>query len=294
VANEQTKKVRQAIIAKISTVPGMPSSSARIIGMLQDPEIEISDLVAALEYDPGLTANLLRWANSAYFGGRHEILSVRDAVVRLGMRRMNQLIMTSIAAPVVGQPIRGYDLAPGRLLEHSIAVAIGTGELAKALRIPAPEMAFTAGLLHDIGKVVLGMFVEIASEPILAMAREEGIPFDAAEREVLGIDHAEVGALLLERWNLPGSIVSAVRWHHQPHRKPDDPVTVDLVHTMEALSLSCGMGSGVDGLFYQPDPIVVERLGLTARATELAISRMLAGLAEIRPLITPENEAAIA
>ncbi len=283
-------KVRTAIIAKIAMVPGMPSSSARIIGMLQDPEVETSELVSALEYDPGLTANLLRWANSAYFGGRHEILSVRDAVVRLGMRRMNQLVMTSIAAPVVGQPIRGYDLPPGRLLEHSIAVAIGTGELAKALGRPLPETAFTAGLLHDIGKVVLGMFVEIASEPILKLSRENHIPFDEAERRVLGIDHAEVGALLLERWNLPGPIVSAVRWHHEPNRKPEDYATVDLVHIMEALSLSCGFGSGIDGLYYRPDASAIERLGLTTGSVDRAVARMVSGLAEIRPMIFTESE----
>ena len=259
--------------------------------MLQDPDVEVADLVDSLEYDPGLTANLLRWANSAYFGGRHEILSVRDAVVRLGMRRMNQLIMTSIAAPVVGQPIRGYDLPPGRLLEHSIAVAIGTGELAKVLDIALPDTAFTAGLLHDIGKVVLGMFVEVASEPILSLAAEEEISFDESERRVLGIDHAEVGALLLERWNLPASIVSAVRWHHEPHCLEEDTVTVDLVHVTEALALACGLGNGVDGLLYSPDPVAVDRLSLSTAAAERTVARMLTGLAEIRSLILPESDA---
>ena len=289
---KRTERIRESIITKICAVPGLPTSSVKIIGMLQDPEVEMPELVEALEYDPGLTANILRWANSAYFGGRHEILSVRDAVVRLGMKRMNQLVMTSIAAPIVNQPVRGYDLPPGSLLEHSIAVAIGAVELCKAKGITPPESVFTAGLLHDIGKIVLGMFVEVASQPILEAASAEHTSFDEAERRILGIDHAEVGAILLDRWNLPRSIVDVVRWHHQPQEYEGESTSLDMVHVAEVLCLECGIGTGIDGLNYRPSTAVMERVNLKPAAAEQVVSRMLSSLDEIRDVVlTPAARA---
>lgn len=250
--------------------------------MLQDPEVEMSDLVDALEYDPGLTANALRWANSAYFGGRHEITSIRDAVVRLGMKRMNQLVMTSIMAPLAGHAIQGYDLAPGALLHHSIAVAIGATELAKALAIEIPDFTFTAGLLQDIGKIVLGMFVEVATGPILLAAAQDKLSFDEAERSILGIDHAEVGSILLDRWNIPKPIVDVVRWHHQPKLYTGDNVALDLVHLAGVLSLGCGLGAGIDGLQYRPDRSVLSRLHMKPLETEAVVANMLSQLALVQ------------
>lgn len=281
--------LRDEIIAKIRAVPAMPSSAAKVIMLIQDPDVEISKLVETLEYDPGLTANVLRWGNSAYFGGRHEITSVRDAIVRMGMKQMSQLVMTSIAAPIVGQKVRGYDLAPGSLLEHSIAVAIGTEELAKTLGVKAPDHAFTSGLLHDIGKIVLGTFVDVASEPIAELAFESQVTFDEAERRTLGIDHAEVGAILLEFWNIPQVIVDVVRWHHEPNRFTGDTLALDLVHVAEIFSIESGLGAGIDGLHYRPADEVVQRLKLKPLVAESVSCRMLSGLEDVREVLSTQT-----
>lgn len=281
-AHAEPAKMREKIIENIAEVPAMPTSAAKVIRLIQDPDADMTQMADAIEFDPGLTTNVLRWANSAYFGGGYEIRSLRDAIVRLGMKRMFQLVMTSIAAPLVGESVNGYDLPAGSLLEEAIAVAIGTQELAATLGIKAPDHAFTAGLLHNIGKVVLGTFVDVAAEPIMELAYQEKVPFDEAERRILGIDHAEVGAILLAEWKIPQAIVDVVRWHHEPAGFTGDPMVLDLVHVALALSLQNGLGAGVDGLNYRPDDAVVSRLRLKPLVAESVACRMLAGLADVR------------
>lgn len=283
---ERLSGIKERIIEKIAEVPAMPTSAAKVIQLIQDPDVDMSQMSEAIEFDPGLTTNVLRWANSAYFGGGQEIHSLRDALVRLGMRRIYQLVMTSVAAPVVGQSVQGYDLAAGSLLEESIAVAIGTQELAAALGITPPEHAFTAGLLHDIGKVILGTFIDVAVEPIMELAQQEKVTFDEAERRVLGIDHAEVGAILLKEWKIPDVIVDVVRWHHQPSGFRGDPTTLDLVHVAEFLSRQNGLGAGIDGLNYRPSDEVVARLRLKPLEAEAVACKMLTGLADVREVLT--------
>lgn len=259
---------RDAILEKVREIPALPTAVSEILAMVQDPEVGVAEVMAVVERDPNLTAELLRLANSAYFGGGREIATLRDAGVVLGLNRVLQLILATAVFPVVRQPIRGYDMAPGQLLDHSVAVAVGAETLAASLERSAPPQTFTAGLLHDIGKIVLGTFLEVDAAPILDLAREKGIPFDAAEREILGIDHAEAGAALLEAWSIPASIVEVVQWHHAPEGVEGDKTVVDLVHMADLLVTQCGVGIGLDGLSYRPNPQTLERLQLDHRAAE--------------------------
>ena len=273
---------RDEIIAKIGVMPAMPAASIDLIGTIHDPDVSVDQLVGVMEHDQGLTANILRWANSVYFGGRHKVYSVRNAIVRLGLDQMKLVVIASIAAPMVRQQIEGYDLPPDSLLEHSIAAAIGTREIARELGIEAPPYAFTAGLLHDIGKIVLGTFVKVDSKPIIRLVQEEDITFDEAERRILGIDHAEVGALLLEGWKISQPIIDAIRWHHEPDGFEGDLSVIDLVHTACYLSMRCGLGLGIDGVHYRLDKSVEARVKISPTQYEALAERILTGLSEVR------------
>lgn len=264
---------REEILAQVRALPALPTGAGHLILMLQDPEIEIGQLIERIEYDPGLTTNLLRLANSAYFAGPRSIGSLREAIVRLGTRRILQLVITSIVAPMARRPVMGYDIPAGQLLRHSMAVGIAAEQLAEALEVRPPDHLFTAGLLHDLGKIVLGTFVKIDVEPIRRLAFDEGISFDTAERRILDTDHAEVGAWLLAEWGLPVDVVEVVRRHHDPESIAGDTRTADLVHVADQLILSSGTGAGVDGLNYKPCEAVVQRLRLTPLIGETVISR---------------------
>ena len=143
---------REEILAEVNSVPALPMAASKVIEMIREPDVGVADVMEVVEYDPGLTSNVLRLANSAYFGGNREIVSLRDAGVRLGLNRVFQLVMTSAISKVVSQPVRGYSLSPGELLEHSMAVAIGAEQLACALdRQPPPETFTTA--LKRVGQI---------------------------------------------------------------------------------------------------------------------------------------------
>jgi len=269
---------REEILNRVRAVPALPKAAVDVIALLQNPEVSATELVEVMEYDPVLTSNILRVANSAFFGGPRSISTLREAIVRLGLNRIFQLAMTSAIAPYARKPIKGYDLAPGELLKHAVAVGIGTEQIAEALERPAPAYAFTAGLLHNLGKIVLGSFLETDAEQILAVAYDDGLSFQLAEQKVLGKDHAEVGAVLMESWNLPAILVNVVRWHPEPERCPGDTMVVDLVHVADSLSVMTGVGMGIDSLNYHLSQEAIERLDLSTELAEAIIGDILTSL----------------
>ena len=162
-----------------------------------------------------MTANLLKLANSAYFGMPSKIGSVRQAVLLLGLKRLIQMVIASCVSALMDRPVSGYDLSPGELWRHSIAVTVAAEGLVKELNIEAAEEIFTAALLHDVGKLVLGDFVQDDFKKIEDIL-SQGISFETAENMVLGVNHADIGAEILRKWSLPPELVNAVRWHHDP------------------------------------------------------------------------------
>lgn len=272
---------REAILAAIPEFPGLPTAATRVLRLLQDPESGIAEIMAVLESDPALTLEVLRLANSAYFAGPRAIGSLRDAGVLLGASRLTQIVLASAIFPVARPPLRGYDLPSGKLLQHFVATAIGVEELARELQITLPPHAFTAGLLSDIGKIVLGTFVEVDVKPIQALAASESLSFEIAEQRVLGLDHAEAGAVLLGAWGLPDDVVDVVRYHHRPDDFPGDRRVVDLVHISDLLSIEAGLGVGVDGLAYRPAPGALERLGIKRRILESVCVRILTKMEDL-------------
>lgn len=265
----------EEITKKIKEVEKIPLSIQRAVILLNDPDVDIAELSRTIEHDPGLTLNLLRMANSAFFGGVRSISSVREAIVRLGAGNLRKMLSTLGFAPVAGHEIKGYGLSPGMLLKHSITVAVSAEELAKRLSVRAPEHTFTSGLLSDIGKIVLGTFLEVDADPILALAKEKGLTFEKAEEEILGVNHAQVGAMLLDYWKLPTEVVQVVRWQYDPMGFKGRDLALDLVHVATALAKMSGIGVGLDGLNYRPSRRVSERLGLTSDIIDRTMAEVL-------------------
>ncbi len=276
---------REEIIAKALAVPQMPMPVQKVMSILNDPGTTMTQLARLIEYEPGLTVNILRMANSAFFGGHGKVNTVKDAIMRLGMQRVFQMVLASGVVPFAKYEIKGYGLPPGQLLEHSAAVAVASERLAVELGITAPPHTFTSGLLVNIGKVVLGAFVEVDAEPILELAYTQNIPFEQAERAVLGIDHAEIGAMILEHWNIPEPIVLVVRHRLDPDGSPVRDMALDLVHIGDVVAKMSGIGLGFDGMQYAPSQTVFSRLGLTTDHLERALEDAIEHFIEIRDIL---------
>ena len=254
---------REEILDMIDDVVAIPCCAQKAKALLDDPDADLGTLARIIEHDPGLTANLLKIVNASYFGSGRPMLTAREAIDRLGTLQVLQFVVSTGVAPSFVQKIEGYDLAPNMHLQHSVTVALAAHELGRVLDLDVPGYVFTAGLLSGTGKILLGAYVKVDVQAILTLAVERGLDFDRAEDEVLGINHAEVGARLLEKWKLPPELVNAVRYHLRPDEAPEQSPVLDLVHIGNALAKMIGVGLGVDGLNYAPSRAVADRLGLT-------------------------------
>jgi putative nucleotidyltransferase with HDIG domain len=175
------------------------------------------------------------------------------------------------------KPVPGYDLPQGELWRHSIAVSIAAENIVKTLKLPDAEDIFTAALLHDVGKLVLGGFVRQDLEFIEDMV-SKGLTFDVAEHIILGTDHAEVGSHILKQWSFPDELVNAVCWHHNPESCESYCKMSDIVHIANNLGQVIGAGRKKANLRSELSLQVIDNLGLKPIDLEDIAEMTLAGV----------------
>jgi putative nucleotidyltransferase with HDIG domain len=252
------------IVRKTTDLPSIPAAALHVMRQTESNTTSASSVAQSLAQDQSLSVRVLRLSNSAYYGLTRQVSDLQEAVVVLGMRSVRNLAMVAATYPWMTRPLKGYCLGPRQLWTHSFGTALGAQHAARMSRKCNEDHAFTAGLLHDLGKVALSVWLENRMGAILNFAGREGITFDEAERKVLGYDHTEVGEYLATCWNLPPEITAAIRYHHTPSSCPSQPAVVDCVHVGNFLTMTMGFGLGGDGLRYAFDEDCLERLGLSA------------------------------
>jgi putative nucleotidyltransferase with HDIG domain len=268
VDNQKLKR----ITLEVEAFPGMPATAAKLLPLLDNPDSTPSEVENIVKYDPGLTANILKLTNSAYFGIPTKVSSIKQAVILLGWKRLMQVVTTICMSPLMKKAVPGYDLRSGELWRHSIAVSVAAELLVKALKIPDADEVFTAGLLHDVGKLILGGFVKQDLEQIQAMVTK-GISFDVAESMVLGTNHAEIGGQILHKWSFPAELVNAVQWHHDPESCENTCTLSDIVHVANKVGLMTGIVKTEEGIDIEPFGPVADRLGLKANHIEAIVQQ---------------------
>lgn len=250
------------IVERTTDLPTFSVSALEVMKAADSATARAEDLADILSRDQALSARVLRLSNSAFYGLSRRVTSLNESVVVLGTRTIKNLAMVAATYPWMSKPLKGYGLEPKQLWFHSFGTAIGAQLVAKLSRKCDDQTAFTAGLLHDIGKVALCVWIDDKLKAIIYYAEREGITFDEAERKILGYDHCQVGEQLGINWNLPEEIVSAIRFHHSPDEcEPTCPV-VDCVHIGVYLTKALGLGLGGDGLQYKLSDNSFERLGI--------------------------------
>ncbi len=277
-----------AVLAKVRQLPALSTAMVRVRELARDERSGAADFERAIRPDAALTANVLRIVNSAHFGLRCRAESVRHAVALLGVKRLSAVVSAAALAPVIPPRLPGYELDAADFWRHSVAVAVLAERLAREVGRGQDDAVFTAGVLHDIGKLAVATFVAGASRAILERARG-GASLVGAEQEVLGVTHAEVGAAVAEAWRMPPVVVAVARWHHAPGAAPagTDAVPIQLVHLADALAHALGLGADVGELARAVDPAVQERLGLRRRTLERAAADALQPIAELAATFTP-------
>ena len=217
----------QDLVASASAIDAHTESLTSLVDIIDDPMVDARRLVPIVESDPGLTAALLKLCNSSMYNFQRRIGSPREALVLVGNLTFARLCFALSLEPVLRRDLPGYGLDLDGLWKHSLTTAYGAASLVRAMgQSELRDRAFTAGLLHDIGKLVLDPELDRLGTGSVdeEEAAESGDIPDVGgltthqERRLTGYDHAEAGAALLEQWDLPEQTISAVRWHHEPER----------------------------------------------------------------------------
>ena len=260
----------QQLVANVKNLPPVPHAALKLVSLLDQPGVSNDEVVQALRCDNVLTAKLLRACNSPYFGLAEPVSSVDQAVFVLGHQQILHIVLTLAFGSTMVVPLPGYAVEASELWRHSLITAIAGETIANDLvdLNVDPPVAFTVGLLHDIGKLVLGQVLtpEVQAE-IRARVEHGQQSRSEAEKAVLGTDHSEVGALLLQNWHLSDDVVEAVANHHQPILKPRPRLSV-VTHLANSLAHLTGSAPGWDGYATRISNEVVESLEITPEQVE--------------------------
>lgn len=262
------------VIQKIEGLPPFPIVLQRAFQLMEDPRTSAQDLVDVLHLDPAITANVLKLCNSAFFGLKKKVHSLKEAIVLVGFEPVLEIILGQQSIGLLKEPCEGYDLEQADLWRHSVACALLTRIVSQRLGRETTYAHFTAALLHDIGKMILGQFFQDHFIEIKRLVREKGRSFTEAEQEVLGIDHADLGGKVAESWRFPEPMISAIRFHHTPTQCSGDSEMVELIGLCDMIALITGIGGGADGLAYHGDESLMKRHHLKRRDVEVFIVQL--------------------
>ena len=237
---------RQDIIDKIKRhqdLPPLPDIVNKLSSMVSDGEASAEDISKVVQFDPGLAGRILRVANSAAFGGASRVGSIPQAVMRIGFKRLKDIVLSLAFVQTFRN--KAIDINFIRFWRHSLSVAFACQEmeqLSQHITKPSDE-AFSTGLLHDLGVLVLGLYAPTPYRQVVAYAHTENKDLCQAEELILGIDHAEAGAMLLKMWSLPELVVEGAQHHHDPY--PKDRTTGMLTKVVHLANFACN-NQGID------------------------------------------------
>ena len=254
-------KIPEQIMMEVSAFPSMPRAGIKLRALLNKEDVSIDEIEEILRHDPGLAANVLRLANSAFFGLSKKVRSLKQAVMLLGVKRFAQIAVSACINKILDTTVEGYNLSPGEIWFHSIAVSNAAEQIGKNRKLSETDDAFTPGLLHDMGKLVLGKFIKEESKRFESLVKE-GIPMVIAEQMVFETDHAEIGALILYKWSFPPDIVDAVHWHHNPEQIRNSNKLSDIVYLSNLMCQTTASSESELEQFVVPSSVVLKRLGI--------------------------------
>ncbi len=223
----------------ISDIPTLPEIALKVNGLLQDEDISIRKLGGIIEKDQAIVIKILRLVNSSFYQFKSKIESIPRAMVVLGLNTISNAVLSVSVINVFPDTESDNGLDIKEFWRHSIAVAVVSKHLGTKTLLESPDECFIAGLLHDIGKVVLAQhFVDLFAQ-ISTLIEEEGLTFLEAERKVAPVNHAQIGGHLAQRWQLPGALADAIKYHHALSRFGSNLNLSMIVHVANIVVNTC-------------------------------------------------------
>ncbi len=250
-------KVLRHKVENISTLPTVPAVLKRLSGIIEKPRITLVEISAFISNDPALTTKILKMVNSAIYGFPGRIASVSHATMLLGLNVIKGLLLGVSVFELMQKTMNG-------LYEHSLACAIASRVIAQKKGLKEPEEISVAGLLHDIGKVILMLEFQTEYEAAMNEAQTKGISIFDAEKNQFNATHANVGSWLAEKWRFPRSLIEVIEFHHRPSQAKNAPLEAAIVHMADILVRARGFGFAGENYVPEVHPAAFELLKLSA------------------------------
>jgi putative nucleotidyltransferase with HDIG domain len=244
------------VIRDTKTLPTLPGVISRLTAMAEQGTVSADEMARVVMTDQVLSAKVIRLVNSAFYGFYGHVSTVADALKLLGVNVVKSLAISSSIFEIMEENVVG-------LWEHSMGVAVTASVIAKRLKLKDPDEVSTAGLLHDIGKVIIKIKLQQDFDELLALIAEKDLMMVEAERELLDTDHAEIGAWLAQTWHLPSNLIEPIAWHHNVEKSATQKTKTSAVHVADVLTRAAGFGFSGDALVPRIQPAAWTNLGLT-------------------------------
>lgn len=264
--------LKKRIFIRIKDLPPMPQVAQKGRQVIADPQSSFKDLAKVIETDQSIATRVLKIANSPYYGVRGKVTSIQHASVILGMKTLAELLTLACSSSVMGTKLDGYGLDSGDLWKHSLTTAGCARSLAQKKKPELAEDAFSAGLIHDCGKLILDPYILERRSFFDDYMETSDRSFLEAERKVLGFDHAEIAAEVCEKWQIPKQLTNAIAYHHKPSSLRFSNELAFIVHVADSIAMMSGIGVGVDGVKYEVDQKAVESLSLDQNQISLLMA----------------------
>jgi len=232
--------VIEKIKENLEEVASMPHVAAKALDLLNKDDVSVIELSKVFELDMVLTGKLLRIVNSAYYGFAKKISSVRQALTILGIENIKSILISTIAFDIFRKE-RQSSLDSNGLWIHSLATATFAQAIAKEMKLDKPEEYYIAGLLHDIGKVILIQILNTEFNSVLEMAKNNRMTLYDAEEQLLKTNHSEVGYTVACHWKLPKSLASSIRFHHNVSVSIEDEIVTKMASVVQFADFFCNI-----------------------------------------------------
>jgi putative nucleotidyltransferase with HDIG domain len=259
-SNNPQKKY-ETILRRVRDLPSLPDVVSSTMNLLSSPDASASQVAKIISYDPGLTSKFIRMVNSAAYGFQRQISSVQHAIMILGFSTVRGVVLSASIFKLFEGQNHKHNIEPTEFWRHSIGTAIASRIMATKWRIQYADDAFTAGMLHDIGKMILDYYFVADYQKVVQEAKQQNLPthglgFLQIEQKVLRIDHAELGYQLACRWKLPATFAEVIRYHHDPKAARDAPELVYVVALANAFINLINLNFGVFNVEHIPDVLL--------------------------------------
>ncbi len=254
--NKLDKKLIRFKVENIDTLPTIPGALKKLLKVLENQKVSLNEISSFVSSDPVIATKVLRMVNSPIYGFPGRISSVSQAVILLGLNVIKGLLLGVSVFELMQRSMVG-------LWEHSMGCAVAARVIAKKKGLKEPEEVSIAGLLHDIGKVVLILQFQEHYEYATKEAEDKGIIISEAEKNIFTITHADAGTWMTQKWRFPANLTDVINYHHKPHLSKLAPVETAIVHVSDILIRARGFGFAGDNMIPVMNPVAWESLNMT-------------------------------